>query len=229
MTEQNSTTLSQLFRQVRAQEIPIETVDLWPYIYEERLHRLLPVEMGAESLYQATWLIYLKSIKLLPKAQIEEVEEPIVDTAQLEQHLQEYQMVRKAALELRALGERQRAYFTRPVAETSPVPIKKFGIEHLTLEELGQLFQKALKKVEDSKVLASSFIQVEGESVTERLLLLKKRIEVSGALLWDEVFVPQISKQDLILWFLALLEWLKEGCGYVALESEEYIIRQQSS
>ena len=97
----------------------------------------LPLSLGAEFLGYSASLIWLKSRALLPKEE-DLPEETIEDPGfEIIHHLIDYCRFKQAA---KALHAREEKAFFREVASQNPK--KPLGIDHISLEELAQLFQK---------------------------------------------------------------------------------------
>lgn len=167
------------------------------------------VDAGAEFLNYAALLIYLKSKTLLPpdleEGEDEELEE-IDPKLEIINHLIEYCKCREAAKQLSQLeAEQQGAFFRGAGVVNAPLPS---GVDHLSTEDLGSLFQDLMKRMESRQ---EELIHEEEWRVADKVLYLKKQLKQEESLRFTHVFSPDRSRLELIVTFLALLELMKTG------------------
>lgn len=170
--------------------------------YLEELKEIDIDEVG-DFLVVAATLAQIKSKMLLPKDEIEQLEEEEDPREKLVRYLQEYQRIKKFADELRERPLLNRDVFAKGLSERFE------GIEaegRGTLFQLVKGFQKALARARSDEEFS---VEQEEVSVAERfqeiLDLLKERAELS----FDDLLPSGRGKSYLIASFLAVLELVR--------------------
>lgn len=188
-----------------------EEVDIWDipmaqiageYLGYINMMKLLDLDVIGEFLVMASTLMKIKSRMLLP--QEEGIEEEIEDPrSELVEQLLEYEMYKERA---KTLAEREGAQFklfTRPPAEIPPSqPTFEASLFDLLTAFHNVLKEKApeiVREIEPFKITLE-------EKVEEILKRLEKKDKISFSLLFKEC----LSKGELIVTFLALLELIKQ-------------------
>ncbi len=188
-----------------------EEVDIWDipiaqiageYLGYINMMKLLDLDVIGEFLVMASTLMKIKSRMLLP--QEEGIEEEIEDPrSELVEQLLEYEMYKERA---KTLAEREGAQFklfTRPPAEIPPSqPTFEASLFNLLTAFHNVLKEKApeiVREIEPFKITLE-------EKVEEILKRLEKKDKISFSLLFKEC----LSKGELIVTFLALLELIKQ-------------------
>jgi segregation and condensation protein A len=185
-------------------DIPIALITE-QYLEYIKIMKALDLTIAGEFLVMAATLMYIKSRMLLPAPIEEEEEEGEDPRAELVQRLVEYKRFKEAALQLSQQALLERDVFIRPAHE---IEIEDGEIEadlfHL-LDALRELLMR--QEVED-------FHEVTLERVTlrERMRELYERLQgVREAVPFSALFTPFVSRVELIVTFLALLELIKSG------------------
>lgn len=173
---------------------------------------------GAEFIALAASLIWFKSKTLLPKHEqqqdlnLEEDQDPHFEIIH---QLVDYCRFKQAAKELSEREQQQGAFYPRGV---EGIDIKKkLGIHHLSLDDLAELFQQILAK----SVPRKGTIQEEEWKVSDKMHFLREWLIKKRTLNFDVVFHSILSRIELIVTFLALLEMMKSGEARVASNSKE--------
>lgn len=195
-------------------DIPIE------HITNEYLHYLadletLNIEVAGEFLVMAAQLMVIKSRLLLPqKDQKEEDEEEAGDPrAELVRRLLEYRRYKHVAEELRARAEMQRFVFSRRDllnGEESPHgqdrPILELG--EVSAFDLWAAFQNVLTRVKDSP---SGELDRPRFTVPQKMAAIAARLKWSGeeGLRFEDLFEEDVTRLELVVTFLALLELIR--------------------
>jgi segregation and condensation protein A len=188
-----------------------DEVDIWDIptaqITEEYLEyinmmKLLDLDVIGEFLVMASTLMKIKSRMLLP--QEEGIEEEIEDPrSELVEQLLEYEMYKERAKSLAGKEEAQSKLFTRPSVE---IPSSQPTFE-ASLFDLLAAFRNVLKEKAPEIVREiEPFKFTLEEKVEEILKRLEKKDKISFSLLFKEC----LSKGELIVTFLALLELIKQ-------------------
>ena len=188
-----------------------EEVDIWDipiaqiageYLGYINMMKLLDLDVIGEFLLMASTLMKIKSRMLLP--QEEGIEEEIEDPrSELVEQLLEYEMYKDRAKTLAEREEAQFKLFTRPPTEISPSqPTFEASLFDLLTAFHNVLKEKApeiVREIEPFKITLE-------EKVGEILKRLEKKDKLSFSLLFKEC----LSKGELIVTFLALLELIKQ-------------------
>ncbi len=131
-------------------DIPIQKITTQ---YLAKLKELMvpSVDGGAEFIGTAAFLLWMKSKMLLPKhEQSAEGEEELDPSFEIIHQLLAYCKFKEAAKDLGAREHRQSSFHLRAVGEIPEVK-KGLGIEHLSLEDVAELFKDVLKRAPAGK------------------------------------------------------------------------------
>ncbi|MDX2056154.1 MAG: segregation/condensation protein A [Polyangiaceae bacterium] len=164
----------------------------------------LNIDLASEYLLMAATLTHIKSRSLLPAAPEEpdETNEEEVDPrAELIRRLLEYQKYKHAAEALDAREWLGRDIFLR--GATAPSVDGPAPLAPISLFKLLDAFQGVLSR---AKTTVDHQIDFERFSITDRIGQLSELLKVRHQLRFEELFEGQISRADLIVTFLALLE-----------------------
>ena len=174
------------------------------YVEYITLMEELNIDTASEYLVMAATLTHIKSKMLLPTppADQEEDEEDQLDPrAELVRRLLEYQKYKHAAEQLASSDVLGRDVFNRglPAPQVEgPAPIAG-----LSLFKLLDAFQHVMAR---AKATVDHQIDIERFSITDRINELSAMLSKAQSLSFEELFVGQRSRIDLIVTFLALLE-----------------------
>lgn len=173
----------------------------------DQIAGILDLELGAESLGLAGSLLWIKSRALLPKNECEnlpenESNEPFI----LLERLVEYCRFKEAAGLLSLREERAAESFFRPFVSTEGFK-KPLGIEHVSLDELAKVFQVVLEKAKEHRGL----IEEEEWRIADKIAFIRKEVQACENILFEELFMHESSREELIVLFLAILELMKLG------------------
>ena len=179
------------------------------------------VDSGAEFIGMASLLLFLKSRMLLPKHEQPLNTEEDADTKfDIIHQLIDYCRFKEAAKELSIREDQQSGFYGRGLE--GPYTIQKnLGIEHLTLTDLKLLFQEIANKVNANK----GTIDEEVWLVGDKIIFIRKSLVISD-LLFGNLFSLHISKDELIVTFLALLELMKLGEVLVIKDAGQIIVKR---
>jgi segregation and condensation protein A len=168
----------------------------------------LNIELAGEFIVMAANLIYLKSRSLLPLDQQPPEEDAGEEDPRWEliRQLIEYKKFKEAAADLHLRELEQERIFPREAA--SPLAIQ----EPLRLGEVGifqliNAFQTVIKRVEARQDLQEIF----GErfSVSEKIETILQRIATGDRLCFSDLFGAVVSRVEVVVTFLALLELIR--------------------
>jgi len=167
-----------------------------------------PIDKSAEFIATAASLIWFKSHQLLPKhAPIKPFEELLEDPHfEIIHHLVDYCRFKNAAKELVVRETEQSVYHPRGSEKIGEAK-RNLGIEHLTLEDLAGLFQQIASKAKRE----NGQLHEEAWKVSDKITYLRKMMTLQGAVTFSELFHAELSRLELIVIFLAVLELMKLG------------------
>jgi segregation and condensation protein A len=174
-------------------------------------------DFSSDFILLASQVALLKSRSLLPRQKNEDEEllsEEALSPSDLIPHLIDYCRFKEAAEEFSKWEVKQSTLFTRGVPEEEGrLPP---GLAGITLEELGGLFQEALKKA------ACNVGKIEEEEwrVQDKIASIRLLIRRVNSLPFLSLFEHSSYKVEMIVIFLALLELIKNGEVKVAKEEE---------
>jgi segregation and condensation protein A len=184
-------------------DIPIAFIS-HKYVEYITLMQELNIDLASEYLVMAATLAHIKSKLLLPTppaGQEEEPEEELDPRAELVRRLLEYQKYKKAAEELGGRPVVGRDVFVRGAPAPTvdgPAPLAQVSVFKLL-----DAFQGILKRVKQS---AEHLIGVDRISISERIMQLADILRGRAKVPFEALFEETMTRPDLIVTFLALLE-----------------------
>lgn len=158
----------------------------------------------------AAQLVHLKSRALLPKPPEEEAGEEEEDPRQaIAQPLLDYMKVKDAAEMLQRREMLGRDVFVRafPEPEGDEEDVAA-GISQASVFDLLDAFRAVLASRQEEEPL---LLEVEADSVAERMGRLARVIARHGGIAFVALFPAAVSRREIIITFLALLEMVKGG------------------
>lgn len=204
---------------VNIYDIPIvEITDQYmQYIDEIKKNDL---NIMSEFLLMAATLLSIKSKMLLPKEVMEDIEEEEDPRAQLVQQLLEYKMYKSMAYELRDRQvDASQVYFkgkTLPKeveAYETPLDVEELMMD-ITLSQLNQVFQSVIRR-QKFRVdpIRSKFCEIKQEEISleEKMNDLSDYVLTHQTFSFRELLEKQATKTEIIVTFLAVLEFMKAG------------------
>ncbi len=204
--------LNFLFQLVQKSEIEITDVPL-----KQLIHQFLGkypepnpdfIDEGAEFIGTTSSLLWWKSKQLLPAD--EKNENPEELDAELDWNiipqLIDYCRFKQMAKELSHLEHQQSFHYFRG---TDPVPAakKQLGVDHLSLEDLASVFQQIVAKASRQV----GHVADESWKVSDKIAYIRLCLQSSGPIKFEELFTSSMSRAELVVTFLALLELMKMG------------------
>lgn len=195
-------------------DIPIAEITK-QYVQYIELMTELQLELAGEYLLMAAMLAEIKSRMLLPRPEVEEVEEDD-PRAELVRRLQEYERYKKAAEDIGELPRLERDVFVA----TADAPERKVvtKLPDVTLKELLLAFHDVLRRAE---MFSNLHMQREPLSVRQRMSEILSRIKASSFTGFAELFDPEEGRMGVAVTFIALLELLRESVIEV-VQSDAY-------
>ncbi len=184
-------------------DIPIAFISE-KYVEYIMLMQGLNIDLASEYLVMAATLAHIKSKMLLPAPPQDQEDDPDNDAdprAELVRRLLEYQKYRYAAEELGSAPVLGRDVFTRGAPAPSvegPAPLAQVSVFKLL-----DAFQTVLKRI---KQTAEHHIDVDRISISDRINELTDLLRGKERVAFDELFPETMTRSDLVVTFLALLE-----------------------
>lgn len=205
-------------------DIPIQKITAQ---YLSKLKELMvpSVDGGAEFIGTASFLLWMKSKMLLPKHEQSTGEEEELDPSfEIIHQLLAYCRFKEAAKDLAVREQQQSVFHLRAVGEI-PEAKKGLGIEHLSVEDVAELFKEVLKRAPAEK----GKIQEDIWRVGDKLKYIRHLFQSQDRVSFKGLFSPEKQRGELIVTFLAILELMKLGEGAVARcqETGEIVIISQ--
>ncbi|MEC4676731.1 MAG: segregation/condensation protein A [Nitrospirota bacterium] len=198
-------------------DIPISFIT-GRYLEYINVMKVLDLEIAGEFLVMAASLIYIKSRMLLPvdeQAEETEAEDPRLE---LVQRLLEYQAFKDGAMVLREREEESLDFFCRqPVEDNEEEPVtNELYLFNVNVYDLLGAFKKMLDNAPPDVVT----ITRELLTVKDKMNLIVDMLENTESMRFEELFRDSLTRRQLIITFLALLELLRLGLARVYQEKE---------
>jgi segregation and condensation protein A len=194
------------------------------------------LEAASEFLVMAATLLEIKSRMLLPKPPKVETEwdvledEGIDPRQELVERLLEYKKYKELAESLREREVERSLVFTRERSDLTPyMPMERQNpVIGLTTVDLIHAFGKALKKMAKANQFAK--IRRDEISIKDRLQEIFQLLHRNGGkCLFSQLFLFRITKEEVVVTFLALLEMMrvKQIICYQHQRFDDFVIQQR--
>jgi len=177
------------------------------YLESMKLVDELDMDSASEFLQMAATLLEIKSRAMLPKPPKPEEEGALSPEEELIRQLTEYKQFKEISVRMHQLEEEARALLTK-LPEEYPLPPPNIEITGLTLEKLAKAFQKVLARAEAkeaSEKMASREIRRDSFTVAGCMAFISKKLR-RGSLRFMELFDENLTREEVITMFLAVLE-----------------------
>jgi segregation and condensation protein A len=190
-------------------DIPIAFVTE-KYLEYLAVMQLMNLDVAAEYLVMAATLAHIKSKMLLPATPPDQEDEPFLEEEDPRQalikRLLEYQKYKQAAADLTARGITGADIFTRGIAIEEAVHTGLPPLAEIPLYSLVEAFQAVLAR---TKVRMSHDVVADRISLADRIHQVSDVLRARKRLQFAELFEGLMTKFDLVITFLALLEMTK--------------------
>ena len=177
------------------------------YLESMKLVDELDMDSASEFLQMAATLLEIKSRAMLPKPPKPEEEGALSPEEELIRQLTEYKQFKEISARMHQLEEDARSLLTK-LPEEYPLPPPNIEITGLTLDKLAKAFQKVLARAdarEQSETMASREIRRDSFTVAGCMAVINRRLR-RGSLRFMELFDENLSREEVITMFLAVLE-----------------------
>jgi segregation and condensation protein A len=197
---------------IKQDEIDIYDISLeritHQYLEYLQAFKELNIELAGEFIVMASNLIYLKSRSLLPVDQRPPEEDAEEDDPRwdLIRQLIEYKKFKEAAAELHLRGLEQERIFTRE-CRTPSLSQEPLRLEEVGIFQLINAFQTVIKRIEARQDVQEIF--AERFSVSEKIDTILQRVANGTRLRFSELFGDVVSRVEVVVTFLALLELIR--------------------
>ncbi len=204
-------------------DIPIATITE-QYLATLDLMQSLNLDVAGEFLVMAATLVHIKSKMLLPPGEDEgdEEEEGTDPRDELVRRLLEYQRFKEAAEELEKRDILRRDVFVRPFEP--PEEVGSWELEKISLFDLLSALRHVLEKLPAESVHEVTLDKI---SVRDKMNLILDDLQRRGKVIFQSLFEGAISRLDVVVTFLAMLElakmravriWQEERLGPIVIE-----------
>lgn len=189
--------------------------------YMEYIHAMEREDLNvmSEFMVMAATLISIKCRMLLPR-EVNEKGEEEDPREKLVHQLLEYKMYKYMSYELRErMADASKKIYKLPtipqevLSYREPIDTKQL-LDGITLEKLNGIFQSVIRRQEDKiDPVRSKFGKIEKEEVSldEKIEEIEKYARVHTKFYFRDLLESQISKVQIIVSFLAILELMKMG------------------
>jgi segregation and condensation protein A len=193
-------------------DIPIALITS-QYLHYIEMMKELNLEIAGDFLVMASTLIHIKSRMLLPPDEDTPPDEQEDPRLELVQKLLEYQAFKEAASTLREKEEEWKRVFSKePVTDDG----EELYLVDVNLFDLMGAFKKLLETVSPDIVT----ITKETLTVKDRMSVIMEMIEGLEAMRFEEIFKGSVTRIQLIITFVALLELIRLGLVTAYQEKE---------
>jgi segregation and condensation protein A len=169
----------------------------------------LNIEVAGEFLVMAANLVYMKSRSLLPADQQPPDEEADEDDPRWEliRQLIEYKKFKEVAADLHVREIEQQRRFARAANVSAELALAPIRLGEVGIFQLINAFQNVIKRIEARQDLREIFD--DQFTVSEKIEMILQRIADGGQLRFSELFETMISRVEIVVTFLALLELIR--------------------
>lgn len=202
-------------------DIPVALI-MDQYMEYIKLMNVLNIDLAGEFLVMAATLAHIKSRMLLPvdQEQEEEEEDPRMEIVR---PLEEYLQLQYAAEDLTDRNQLDWDVFIRCYGNGNERPDEEpDGLVQVSLFELIDAFQKIIKRVSPEHLFN---ITVDTISVKSRISEIADLLEGRGSVTFEDLFEKEVTKSQLIVTLLAILEMAKVQVIRIMQQVSSGIIR----
>ena len=182
----------------------------------------LDMDEASDFLLMAATLLEIKSRAMLPRPP--KTEDETDPEAELIRRLEEYKRFRETAESMKAFEDAAKRVFTK-LPEEYPLPPQEVELTGLTLEGLREAFLRIwqrrpqLDDDPESNHYAARNIHRDSHTVQDCMLNLMYRIRKKKRMRFEDAFSEAPTREEVVTYFLAVLELLKLGQMHVRQDS----------
>jgi segregation and condensation protein A len=169
----------------------------------------LNIDVAGEFLVMAANLVYMKSRSLLPADQQPPEEDVDEDDPRWEliRQLIEYKKFKEVAADLHVREIEQQQRFARAASLNPELALAPIRLGEVGIFQLINAFQNVIKRVEAREDLREIFD--DQFTVADKIEMILQRIGNGGQLRFSELFQGVVSRVEIVVTFLALLELIR--------------------
>ena len=200
---------------IKKEEVDIYEVNLTSlatqFIEYIETMRMLDLEIAGEFLVMAATLMYIKSRELLPveqQAQIEGEEEGEDPRWELIRQLVEYKKFKDAAAQLQALEAGQENIFPRQPGKIEFESVNAPAKPDVSIFDLLNAVNVVLQRIAKKEASAREIFE-DKWTVSEKIEFVIKLMSERPRLKFSELFSDTMSRTEVVVTFLALLELIR--------------------
>lgn len=174
----------------------------------------MDMERASAFVAMAARLLEIKSAHLLPREGGGEEEEPTEDEQLLKRQLALYSQYRSICEQLRQREqENQLVFFRRPqeVFLESDYDIVGVQVDQLEQALRRLLSQRAQQVAEDESLARAQAIERDSFTIQQQIFHIRSRLAKVPSLTFEELFEGRISRTEVVVTFIALLELMRLG------------------
>lgn len=210
---------------VNIYDIPIALITEQYLEYLKRLENT-DLEIRSEFLVMAAKLLYIKSKVLLPQYEDgeEEEEDPrqelILSLAEYKKYkdISQFFDDRKSICDYIYFKESDDLDAFKTKKDPDVIPIEKLTLAFASVMER---FEKTLPP---SKMLFSGIVGREPVSVKSKVKDIRKALDISGQLMFDDLFAEVKSRSEIVAIFLAVLEMVRNDSLILSYTDEKIVL-----
>ena len=182
------------------------------------------LEIASDFLVMAATLIEIKSKMLLPNenaaTELQMEMEELDPRVELVRRLVEYKKYKNASQELRSFEKIQSQVYYKPKEDLFEYEDELFNMEGLDPEALLKSIIKILGRKRSSEIsLSINEIQREEYTLEECIEDIKNLLEKDSKLNFSDLINPDITKKEIIVYFLSILELIR--MKFINVDQEE--------
>ena len=208
--------LGLLYDLIKKAEIPIEDIFIsditsqYVEIIRETPKEELDYDYAGDFIAMAADLVYLKSVRTLPKEDDDIVDEddPEYERMLLINKIKEYALMKEQSEKLKEIETINRFYRAPTYSDKD----YRVALVNFSLPKLVEAFAKVLANADkrEQSVIPKKVMK-EKFSVHDQMENIRAIIAVRREMIFTELFEPDYDKSDIVTTFLAVLELLKYG------------------
>ena len=209
--------------QIDIYDIPINDItdQFIQYVYQMGE---LNLEVASDFLVMAATLIEIKSKMLLPNEKLAtelQLEMEILDPrVELVRRLIEYKKYKNASEELRVFEQKQSKVYYKPKEDLFEYTDEVIDLEGLDSEMLLKSIIKIIRRKSSSEIsLSINEIQREEYTLEECIEDIKDLLENNQELKFSDLINPEITKKEIVVYFLSILELIR--MKFINVDQEE--------
>ena len=171
----------------------------------------LDMDRASEFLVMAALLLEIKSRSLLPKPPPPEDPDAETPEEQLIRRLEEYKLYKESAGKMKEFENAARKAFSK-LPEEVPLPPPRFELTGLSLEGLVRAMERIIARrtnqPDEGRVIRS--VLRDRYTIEECSFNIQSRLR-HGAVLFSELLSGQATRDEIVTYFMAMLELIRMG------------------